>query len=70
MLMTTTVCGCGKNKAERAVACFDCLAKTFTAKAYVKVAIGEPGPKFYAVRADGSNRRFATHEAATEWAGV
>lgn len=70
MMKTMTVCGCGKNKAERASACFDCLALAFTPKAHVAVAIGEPGPKFYARRADGTSRRFATHEAAIEWAGV
>lgn len=72
LLMTTTntVCGCGKSKAERASACFDCLARMFAPTAHVTVAIGEPGPRFYARRADGSCRRFATHQAAIEWAGV
>jgi hypothetical protein len=68
--MTNTICGCGKAKAERAAACFDCLAKAFQPQAYVKVAIGEPGPKFYAVKSNGACRRFATHQAACEWAGV
>ena len=70
MMNTTTVCDCGKDKAERARACFDCLAATFKPTAHISVAIGEPGPRFYAVKADGSSRRFATHSAACEWAGV
>ena len=70
MMTTNTVCTCGKNKAERARACFDCLSASFAPAAYVKVAIGEPGPRFYAVKADGSSQRFATHAAASKWAGV
>jgi hypothetical protein len=70
MVNTNTVCECGKAKAERARACFDCLAATFQPTAHVAVAIGEPGPRFYGRRPDGSSRRFATHSEAREWAGV
>ena len=70
MVNRNTVCECGKTKAERARACFDCLAVTFKPTAHVAVAIGEPGPKFYARRVDGSSMRFARHSEAREWAGV
>jgi hypothetical protein len=69
MTTTNTVCECGKSKAERARACFDCLAVTFKPTAHVAVAIGEPGPRFYARRSDGSSCRFATYSEAREWAG-
>ena len=66
--MDNMTCACGGRKAERARACFICLAaEPRVAVAYVTVAIGEPGPKFYAYRADGLSRRFATHAAAAEW---
>jgi hypothetical protein len=70
-MVNELTCSCGAPKAIRARACFDCLAvEPSTPSAYVKVAIGEPGPRFYAFRADGTSQRFATHKAATEWAGV
>ncbi len=63
----TTFCECGKGKAERARVCFDCLAVSFKPRAHVAIAIGEPGPRFYARRENGSSRRFATHSAASRW---
>lgn len=70
-MVNEMTCSCGAPKAIRARACFNCLAsEPRTPQAYVKVAIGEPGPRFYAYRANGASRRFATHEAAEKWAGV
>ena len=63
---TNTVCECGKAKAERARKCFACLhAEPRKRESYIKHAVmGEPGPRFYAYRADGTNRRFARYEDA------
>ncbi len=64
-----TTCSCGGPKAPRARLCFNCLAlEVPTGRSFVSVAIGEPGPRYYAHRADGTSRRFATHQAAATWA--
>jgi hypothetical protein len=66
--MNSTVCTCGAVKAERARVCFRCLAnEPIVGYAYVSMAIGEPGPRYYAHRSDGSIRRFARYDAACRW---